>query len=153
MNQSNIKTMKGIYVLILRLDNEIDIQVGKLGKLHFNKGFYAYTGSARGTGGFKRVTRHFNVAAGENTARKWHIDYLLPNCEVMYAVLLPVEADIECNVAKNLGKFLNEIPGFGCSDCSCDTHLFFSNEEIIDKVVNTCNLLTGNESIITGPHI
>ena len=145
--------MKGVYALIIRLDKETDIHIGKLGKLSFKKGFYVYVGSARGTGGFKRVIRHFNVASGVNPARKWHIDYLLPHSEVMCAVLVPSDEDIECNLALALGEFCTGIRGFGCSDCSCLTHLFFSETQIRDRVIKACNKLTGNESIIISPHI
>lgn len=145
--------MKGIYVLILRLDKETVIQVGKLGKFRFKKGYYAYIGSALGTGGFKRVTRHFNVASGKNLTRKWHIDFLLPYSEVVCAVLIPVDESIECSAAKATGEFCSAIPGFGCSDCSCHSHLFFSGTEIKDRVISASNKLTGNESIIIGKTI
>lgn len=140
--------MKGIYVLILRLDKEKVIQVGKLGKFEFKKGHYAYIGSALGTGGFKRVTRHFNVATGKNLTRKWHIDFLLPHSEVVCAVLIPADESIECSMAKATGEFSSGIPGFGCSDCSCNSHLFFSGTELKDRVISASNKFTGNESII-----
>ena len=140
--------MKGIYVLNLEIDKDIVIRVGKLGNILFKKGYYAYIGSALGTGGFKRVTRHFNVASGKNMTRKWHIDYLLPHSEVVGAMLIPTEVSIECSVAKAVGEFSVGIPGFGCSDCSCPAHLFFSGTEILDRMIRTCNRLTGNESII-----
>ncbi|TAN39270.1 MAG: GIY-YIG nuclease family protein, partial [Candidatus Methanoperedens sp.] len=80
--------MKGVYILNLKIDKDIVIRVGKLGNIRFKKGYYAYIGSALGTGGFKRVTRHFNIASGKNMTRKWHIDYLLPHSEVVSAVLI-----------------------------------------------------------------
>ncbi len=123
--------MKGIYILVLKLDNDAGIQIGKLGNIRFLKGYYAYVGSARGTGGFKRVTRHLKVASGINSIRKWHIDYLLPHSRPVYAVLLPTCDDLECAIAKKLAQFLIWIPGFGCTDCSCPTHLFFSESIII----------------------
>jgi Uri superfamily endonuclease len=123
--------MKGVYVLKLKIDKDTVIRVGKLGNIRFKKGYYAYIGSALGTGGFKRVTRHFNVASGKNMTRKWHIDYLLPHSEVVSAVLIPTEENIECSVAKAFGDFYVGIPGFGCSDCSCPAHLFFSGNESI----------------------
>jgi Uri superfamily endonuclease len=140
--------MKGVYILILKLDNETTIQVGKLGKFSFKKGYYAYTGSALGTGGFKRVTRHFNVASGKNITRKWHIDYLLPHSEIVSALLIPADESIECSVAEAVGEFCVGIPGFGCSDCSCPAHLFFSETEFIDRAINISNEFTQNESII-----
>jgi len=108
--------MKGIYVLIIKLNNNINITVGKLGKLHFRKGFYAYIGSALGKAGFKRVTRHFKVASGINNIRKWHIDYLLPHSKIICAVLLPTHEALECTLASSIKEFSDEIHGFGCSD-------------------------------------
>lgn len=144
--------MKGAYVLILMLGRDKDILVGKLGRLHFKKGFYAYSGSARGQGGFKRVERHFDVAEGFNKTRKWHIDYLLPCSEVVCAVLMP-EYKFECKAAETLREFSSGIRGFGCSDCSCPSHLFFACEDLKNNVIDACNKLTGNESIIISPHI
>ncbi len=123
--------MKGVYILNLKIYKDIVIRVGKLGNIRFKKGYYAYIGSALGTGGFKRVTRHFNIASGKNMTRKWHIDYLLPHSEVVSAVLIPTEESIECSVAKAVGEFCVGIPGFGCSDCSCPAHLFFTGNESI----------------------
>lgn len=145
----NIQDLKGIYVLILKLDKKTVIRVGKLGTFSFRKGYYAYVGSALGPGGFKRVTRHFDVASGKNSTRKWHIDYLLPHSEVICAILIPTDGSIECNVARALGRFCTGIQDFGCSDCSCQSHLFFSKTEFRDCVASTCNKLTGIESIIT----
>jgi Uri superfamily endonuclease len=144
--------MKGIYVLILRLDESRDIRVGKLGRLYFRRGYYAYVGSARGSGGFKRVTRHFNVAHGKNTTRKWHIDYLLPHSLVICAVFSPTDKDLECIVAKTLGEFSEGIEGFGCTDCSCASHLFFTDKNITGEAAKACEGASGNESILIGSY-
>ncbi len=151
-DQVIICSMKGVYVLFLRLDREKYIQVGKLGKLHFKKGFYAYIGSARGAGGFKRVTRHFNVASGMNSTRRWHIDYFLPHSDIILAALSPTPQDLECTISKSLSDFCG-IPGFGCSDCNCTSHLFYSDVDFERIIIDTCNRITGNESIIIRPHI
>ncbi|CAG1007348.1 MAG: GIY-YIG nuclease family protein [Candidatus Methanoperedens sp.] len=145
--------MKGIYFLILKLNNNIDLAIGKLGTFHFNTGYYYYIGSAFGTGGFKRVTRHFNVASGKNNTRKWHIDHLLPHSEVICAVLLPTGEALECKAAQTLIGFSELIPGFGCSDCACKSHLFFSEKDIKDNIIRIANKLTENESIIIYPGI
>ncbi len=145
--------MKGVYVLILRLDNGKDIKIGKLGRLHLRRGYYAYVGSARGSGGEKRITRHFNVAHGKNTTRKWHIDYLLPHSEVICAVFSPTEEALECVVAKILGEYSEALQGFGCSDCSCESHLFFTRGNITGEASDICEGASGNESIIINPHI
>jgi len=67
----------GTYTLVLELDRADSIEVGALGEHRFPAGWYAYTGSAFGTGGFARVDRHYELAAGERSTRHWHIDYLL----------------------------------------------------------------------------
>lgn len=142
--------MKGIYVLILRMRESKDIRVGKLGRLHFMRGYYSYVGSARGSGGEKRITRHFNVAHGKNPARKWHIDYLLPHSEVICAVFSPTDEDLECVVAGTLSEY-SVIQGFGCSDCLCESHLFFTGRNLMDESSDICRGVSGIESIIIYP--
>lgn len=144
--------MKGVYILILKLDQESDIQIGKLGKLHFRKGFYVYIGSALGIGGFKRVERHFNVSIGKNPTRKWHIDYLLPESKIMQAILLPTEGTIECKLARRIRKISGTsiIPGFGCTDCVCETHLIYAEKDIKSMIIDACNSI-GLKSVIISP--
>jgi endonuclease-3 len=145
--------MKGVYVLILRTNETKHIRVGKLGRLHFRRGYYAYVGSARGSAGSKRVTRHFSVAHGRNTTRKWHIDYLLPHSEVICAVFSPTDEDLECVVAKLLGEYSEALPGFGCSDCLCESHLFFTGGNRMNEASGICRGVSGNESIIIYPNM
>ena len=38
--------MKGAYLLVMKLDKDVLIAVGKLGVLSFKKGYYVYVGSA-----------------------------------------------------------------------------------------------------------
>lgn len=144
--------MKGVYVLILLLRHDAEINAGKPGSLNFRTGYYAYTGSAGGAGGFKRVKRHFNVASGKNKTRKWHIDHLLPLTDIVCAVLMPTDDKIECSVASALGGIFEGIMGFGCSDCDCNSHLFFSETDMKEKIIKTCDMITGSESIIIYPN-
>jgi len=37
--------MKGIYILLIRISKNIQVKIGSLGKINFNKGIYAYVGS------------------------------------------------------------------------------------------------------------
>jgi Uri superfamily endonuclease len=145
--------MKGIYALILRMKESKDIRIGKLGRLHFRRGYYTYVGSAQGSGGEKRITRHFSVARGKNFTRKWHIDYLLPHSEVICAVFSPTDEAFECVVAKLLGEYSEAMHGFGCSDCSCGSHLFFTGGNIMGEVSEICKGVSGNESIIIYPNM
>ncbi len=119
----------GIYTLILSLPGAEQIAVGSLGGIHFPKGFYSYTGSARGPGGLKRLDRHAAVNAGRSLTRKWHIDYLLPRCQWLQAVVTRTDLDLECLIARSIGERLASVPRFGCSDCRCASHLHYSEKE------------------------
>lgn len=145
--------MKGVYVLILRLGESRDIRVGKIGRLHFRRGYYAYVGSAQGSGGEKRVIRHFNIAQSKKAPRKWHIDFLLPHSEVICAVFSETDKDLECTVAKIIGEFSEGIKGFGCTDCLCESHLFFTGKNIMEEAAGACEGVSGNESIIIYPNM
>lgn len=133
----------GIYILILKLNSNISLAVGKLGIIHFRAGHYYYIGSALGSGGFKRVTRHFDVASGKNMTRKWHIDHLLPHSEVICALMLPACEPLECEAAGIFMDFSVPIPDFGCSDCKCHTHLFFTEKDLMNEIINEANKLIG----------
>ena len=119
----------GIYTLILSLPGAEQIAVGSLGGIHFPKGFYSYTGSARGPGGLKRLDRHAAVMAGRSLTRKWHIDYLLPRCQWLQEVVTRTDLDLECPIARSIGERLASVPRFGCSDCRCASHLHYSEKE------------------------
>ncbi|AFD00739.1 hypothetical protein Mtc_1999 [Methanocella conradii HZ254] len=122
---------KGTYTLIMSLKAPRRLKVGALGELYFDEGYYAYTGSALGSGGFARVQRHRAVADGKNRVRQWHIDYLLPYVEIVEVVTSPRP---ECAVAAEIDRHLARVPRFGCSDCQCPTHLHFS--ENLNKMMD-----------------
>ncbi|MFC6756593.1 MULTISPECIES: GIY-YIG nuclease family protein [Haloarcula] len=114
----------GTYTLVLERETDGPIQVGALGDIAFPAGWYAYTGSALGSGGFSRVERHRAVASGENGARHWHIDYLLGDDATSVGTVVTTAADIECVVARRLVDAVGDaVPDFGCSDCGCRSHL------------------------------
>jgi endonuclease-3 len=116
---------KGTYTLVMRLQEGRKLKIGALGEIYFDEGFYAYTGSALGAGGFSRVARHKDVAAGKNRVRQWHIDYLLPSVEILETVTSP---RLECSVAAGIDRELSRIAGFGCSDCHCPSHLHYTQD-------------------------
>ena len=117
---------KGIYSLIIFLPLARRIMVGSLGAMDFSRGYYSYTGSARGPGGLKRVDRHILVSQGIKKTRRWHIDYLLPHCSFVEAIITRTEVDLECKIAQAIGKALLPQLRFGCTDCSCVSHLHCS---------------------------
>jgi endonuclease-3 len=116
---------KGTYTLVMRLQEGRKLKIGALGEIYFDEGFYAYTGSALGAGGFSRVARHKEVSAGRNRAKQWHIDYLLPCVEIVETITSP---RLECSVAAGIDRELSRIAGFGCSDCNCPSHLHYTRD-------------------------
>jgi endonuclease-3 len=113
---------EGTYTLLVGLDRDATVEVGALGAHALDRGWYAYTGSAFGPGGFARVERHRELAAGERNVRHWHVDYLLgcPAAAVRAVVRSPA-SDVECAVARRLPA--GPVEGFGASDCDCRSHL------------------------------
>ncbi len=117
----------GTYTLIVELEGDATIAVGALGEFDLPAGWYAYTGSAFGAGGFGRVDRHYELAAGERSTRHWHIDYLLgaETAAIRGDVRTP-DADVECAVASALPP--SPVEGFGASDCDCSAHLAYAED-------------------------
>ena len=113
--------MKGIYVLIIRVAEDISVDVGALGKRVFPKGLYAYVGSAQ-TNLEQRVKRHLR----SEKRKFWHIDYLLDNpaAKIIKVFFKEAEKAEECEIAKFFGERSESVAGFGCSDCNCISHLF-----------------------------
>ena len=114
--------MKGSYILIIELKKAKTIQIGKFDKIHFKKGIYAYVGSAL-NGLEARINRHLR----KTKKKHWHIDYLLDFAEIVDVYYKENDAKEECKIAEKFeGEFV-PIPGFGCSDCRCKSHLFFQS--------------------------
>ena len=113
--------MKGVYVLLIRLESGFSEIIGALGEKHFDEGFYAYVGSAQ-MSLEGRVRRHFK----KEKRKFWHIDYFLGNPFVRIQSVYYKEAlrSEECAIAREIGKRSVAISGFGCSDCTCKSHFF-----------------------------
>ena len=111
---------RGSYILILHLPRSGSMAVGRLGNVYFRRGYYLYAGSARRA--LKaRMARHLRKR--KNVF--WHVDYLARHCDS--AMVLPVRSssDLEHEIAGALGTVSEwSVPGFGSSDCNCETHLF-----------------------------
>ena len=111
--------MKGCYVLISKVEKHMLVEIGKLGAMQFKKGFYAYVGSAMNSLEM-RILRHLSAEKKFH----WHIDYFLAKAKIVE--IWYKEAGEECKVASVLSS-CSSIKGFGCSDCACDSHLFYSS--------------------------
>ncbi len=119
--------MNGSYILLTRVEQAIQIEVGSLGLLQVDAGYYTYVGSAM-SGLDSRILRHLS----SDKKHFWHIDYLLDHAQVLGVAKVPSCQRLECRIADLLAKKLQPIPHFGCSDCSCRSHLFYARE--IDRI-------------------
>ncbi len=113
--------MMGVYILILELLEDKEIQVGKLGNIGFEKGYYAYIGSAQ-RHLESRIIRHLRP----KKKLHWHIDHLTSHAKVLGVYGLEGDRKMECGIAHRLEEHLYSIEGFGCSDCRCRSHLFYA---------------------------
>lgn len=113
--------MKGIYVLVISVSKDVKVDIGALGSISFEKGLYAYVGSAQ-SGLERRVKRHL----GRVKRKFWHIDHLLDNKPVKVVKVFYNKAgkSEECRIAEELGESGIAVMNFGCSDCSCISHLY-----------------------------
>ena len=58
----------------------------------------------------------------------WHIDYLLHYGQVICVHTYAAEKNAECILSQKIGNIKNAVilvSGFGSSDCSCASHLYF----------------------------
>ena len=116
--------MKGIYVLILKIDKEVKTDIGKMGKITFTEAFYAYVGSAMS--GIHRLKRHLKNLERKNVKNKhWHIDFIIPYCKPVACFFAECcDKRKEWELANYLSKNFDYIEGFGASDSFAPSHLF-----------------------------
>jgi len=120
------------YVLEIKKSSDTAISVGSLGKRVFNRGIYLYVGSAK-KNMLRRIQRHLK----KGKRLHWHIDYLLEesDCKVK-AIHLTTRGECETADILHALKAARPIPGFGCSDCRCESHLFFIEDNIdVSKIM------------------
>lgn len=118
----------GTYILWLALAEKSLIEVGRLGRIALAPGCYAYVGSALG-GLASRLARHQRAAKRIH----WHIDYLLQRAALREIWYHLGPERLECAWSQALARMADISPsahGFGASDCSCATHLFFCQEPL-----------------------
>ena len=122
----------GTYCLILRLEKAARIRIGALCGVPFPAGWYAYVGSALGSGGLKARLSHHVRRTGRC---HWHIDYLRQRAVVEGAFVTLADVSYEHRWALRVSRTPEAtIParGFGASDCRCPAHLFhFKHRSLI----------------------
>lgn len=129
LETERLPQQKGTYVLLMHIAKPHQLTVGRLGQHRFAQGWYAYVGSAFGPGGLRARLRHH---LRRSAAPRWHIDYLT-------RMVVPSEVWVSVNPKRwehSIAQWLQglndsgiPVPGFGCSDCRCRSHLFrFKNK-------------------------
>ena len=119
----------GIYLLEICLLESKEIKIGAKGINNFSAGFYYYIGSAQ-RNLKSRIDRHLK----EDKNYHWHIDYFLAESKIKNCFTWPLSGKAECKLATYIkNKLMGEVimPGFGSSDCKCETHLFLMPDDFI----------------------
>lgn len=129
--------MRGAYCLIIQVPEEREVVVGSLGSHQYQRGVYAYVGSAL-AGVEQRVGRH----KSRKKRLRWHIDHLLASADILATVAIPGERKVvECRVAQALQQCegaSTPVARFGSSDCRCDSHLLYFGEvdpELVSEMI------------------
>jgi sugar fermentation stimulation protein A len=108
---------------VLRLDAEKPVLTERLGEPSFRQGYYLCVGSA-----MRSLSARIARPTRFRKKLHWHIDYLRQTADGLVALPIRSSRRGECAIA---GWLLNVFAGgpwgFGPSDCSCRTHLFFSS--------------------------
>lgn len=132
---------RGVYTLLIELEDEQTIKVKPDLGWHLLKGRYIYTGSALGRGSTsleRRLERHLKAS------KKifWHIDRLLSGFgKVVKVAYAEASVKIECELNKKILSLLEAKPikGFGSSDCRCGCigHLLYlnPNQQYLDELL------------------
>jgi sugar fermentation stimulation protein A len=114
---------KGTYILAMKLDDDADISVGRLGRFAFPAGRYLYFGSAMNCLN-ARISRHLR----SDKKLHWHIDYFLQKAKIVDVWYVKSEEHLECDLCQEAMGFPEAsipVKGFGSSDCNCKSHLLY----------------------------
>ena len=143
-NIIDVPAYKGSYILLIQLDKDYVIEIGRLGSFDFQSGWYLYAGSAQGSGGVRaRLRRHLRV----DKSRHWHIDWLLRYAKIARAYYYIDTKNKECIWSHAIANCLDitvPVNKFGASDCSskCPAHLFRiatnTKMNVVDNIIQTC---------------
>ena len=132
---------KGTYILMLYVNKETVLQIGKLGSFTFMRGTYAYAGSAFGPGGLAARLKHHRSIS---TRPHWHIDYLRRAASLGDIWVSAKPERLEHVWAEQLLTFESgqcPVKGFGSSDCACYSHLVYFKRKPSPAIIS--RVLTG----------
>jgi Uri superfamily endonuclease len=116
-----IPNAPGAYLLLLRLEKAVQLDIARWRGQELASGLYVYAGSANGPGGLRaRIGRHLK----KKKRLHWHIDHITGPAVEIHIQYEPGAQ--ECALLTDYKKFGDfEIPlkGFGASDCkNCASH-------------------------------
>lgn len=115
----------GTYILVLYLEKNKKIQVGKLAAGEFAAGHYVYVGSAFGSGGLAgRLKHHLEFRSRPH----WHIDYLrqVSTLRKIWCSVEPIRCEHEwASRVREMSDAKIPLLKFGATDCKCESHLFY----------------------------
>jgi Uri superfamily endonuclease len=125
LHSTSTRFAPGTYALILACVTETRLRIGKLGTIHLQPGYFVYVGSAFGPGGLSaRLSHHRRPIIRPH----WHIDYLRP-ATILNEIWLTYDPSSREHQWADLFARIKHgsipLPGFGSTDCSCGSHLFF----------------------------
>jgi len=116
----------GVYALLIHCREGGEYQVGGLGSLRFEAGYYVYVGRAM-RGLFARVRRHLL----RPRRVRWHVDWLTSRGEFAPMTAVVGRTDdprMEELLAEEIGG--DPVRGFGCSDSHTETHLKYLGRDL-----------------------
>jgi len=120
-----IQPKPGTYALILSCTSNARIQIGRLGTMKLQRGYYIYLGSALGPGGLRaRIAHHQKPSPRPH----WHIDYLRAHTPIQCIWFSCDGRRREHQWAlmvKTMSGTTIPFLRFGASDCDCRSHLYF----------------------------
>lgn len=139
----------GTYLLLLHLADHTTGQVGRLGQIVFQVGWYLYVGSALGGLG-SRLRRH----PRPDKPRHWHIDTLREIAPLVKIAVRVGPERLECHTAARVAVLpgaSQPIARFGSSDCRCASHLFHFAEEPDLQFDGRWSILAVRDPALTPP--
>lgn len=131
-------SVRGTYVLLLRVTKPVEVKVGAAGRREFSRGHYCYVGSAFGKTITieNRIGRYLRLGGVGGASPRWHIDYVLrsPSVELRGVYVLE-DRQKECEMAEWILGIAVPVRGIGSSDCRCKTHLFRVNKKRVEEAL------------------
>ncbi len=109
-------SVRGTYALVLRVPRDLKLKT-RSKRFHIEKGVYVYVGSAL-LDLESRLRRH----ESREKRKFWHIDFLLAESELIFAVSILSPHRLEDHLVSLLHG--SPVPGFGASDSPLPSHLF-----------------------------